>query len=390
MFKPTADVLRSEKDIDLGILRRARKSTSQPSQAQWEMACKFVVSATANSLSDLALAARAGSNPNTPPGSVDTFADDGSGPNRHIPRPLRYPVTHPSVAAVISDALAGISLDTPAVYRAASDEYGLWRCELKDCGYFFDPHAVCAEAVEYLGNFRAGQDGIVVAPNGTGRIASGNPAGARAVVQLLACHHYESAHLSAVGIEMMVSPTLRPADGQHLITWRWQAARVEREEDVQVAVNGDERRLTQVLRHWIADKGARVTERLRRPLLASYRLWLRGDRAERQRIVEVAQSTHESDYDIAHQLHAHYRRTKSDDTAIAAGKAHKRAELFSEDIANFESLPRRPWPRDWPRAWMHLSNAAREEIMAAHGSGDHLRRVEVERRVYGHPWVGKW
>ncbi|VDC07004.1 unnamed protein product [Peniophora sp. CBMAI 1063] len=382
----TEDQLRDEQQFHLGILRRMRRTADaedQPSQTQWDMAAETIVLATMNSMSDVALAARAGSRLSTPAPSVDTFTDDGTGNNRHIPRFMRQPITPPSVAEAIAEALPGVALDVPAVYRVAENEYGLWCCEAAHCGHFIDPARLRVDEIQFVRAFAAGEAAVSVDANGFGRISKGNANAARAALQLLVYNHYNVSHLSARGLNMFVSPIVRCSDGQHSVTWGWKTTWVAHVERAKQGSDGDRRRLAQALRHWIAEKGAAATERLRRPLLARYRLWARSDRLERKRTVQRLKAVGETDYDVAFQLRTHQRVADRTDEAIEVFDAHARAETLSEDIARFENFPRQPWPRDPPHGWETLKETQRQAIRELWLAADHMGLADLEEVVYG-------
>ncbi|VDC00066.1 unnamed protein product [Peniophora sp. CBMAI 1063] len=388
---PSVEDLVEERARHHDILKLAYKHARQgyqPSRETWEMTSKAVVAGTLSSLSDIALAVY-GSTASTPVHSEESFVDDGSGPNRHIPSCVRHPLTPPSVLAVIGEVLPDIDIDAPACHAAAANLYGLWHCPAVDCSHIVDVTHIRAGDLEFLLQHAAGKAATLVAPSGIGRITAGDPSNARAALQLLVYRHFERGHLSRRGLEMIVSPTVRLLDGQHTVTWRYKSDWVELMPDLQSASADDERRVTQMLRQWLSDKGSRVCDRLRRPNWVKYRLWARRDRAERQQTVRAALEAGHSDYEAAFELFRHIRLGNARDDDSEVFQAYVRAEGLDRDVLNFMMLPVRPWPREYP-AWASLSEAEREEIMNVYASADHEAQLKCERRIYNYPFLVDW
>ncbi|VDC00062.1 unnamed protein product [Peniophora sp. CBMAI 1063] len=380
-----------EKVHNLGLLESAHELVSkggQPPRETWAYAAKAVVVGTLNSLSDIALAVY-GSSSSIPMHSEESFVDDGMGPVRHIPSCVRQPTSPPSVVAVIAEALPGIDIDSLACHAAATNLYGFWTCPSADCSHFIDVLSLRAHEFAFLRQFDIGRAASAVAASGKPRVISGNPTAARAALQLLAYQHYESAHLSRCGLEMVVSPTTRSSDGLHIVTWRWKPDWVELMPDIQAACADDERRLMRGLREWISGKGARVCDRLRRPYWVKVRLWARADRSERQRIVRDALDGGHSEYEAAFEL---FRACHLGDLCEAdpdVREAYARGEELDRDVLHFTMLPARPWPREYP-AWGSLSEKERQKIIDVYVSADHEARVKCERRVYNYPFLVPW
>lgn len=368
---------------------------------------KCVVVGTLNSLSDVALAVY-GSNVHTPVHSAESFVDDGSGPNRHIPGFLRQAITPASVLDVIHRELPNIDIDEPAYQRAAVNLYGLWCCPDGDCDYFLDAARVRADELAFIRQYDVGSTFTSALPSGFGRIVSGNPMGARAVLQLLAYWHFEVAHLGRRGVEMVVAPTMRTTDSQvcsrasqfcvsvleltsaqQVVSWRWKPDWVEIMPDIQAAAAQDEQGLTHAVRHWLSEKGARVCNRLRRPYWVKYRLWARADRAHRKELLRSALDVGQNEHDAVLRMFTECRLEDLTERNAEAFEAHAQGEALDRDVDNFRLLTVRPWPRAFP-TWEGLSDAERNEIMTVYATGDHDALLSCERRIYHYPWLCDW
>ena len=159
--------------------------------------------------------------------------------------------------------------------------------------------------------------------------------------------------------------------------------------DIETAAKDDERHLAQILRRWLSEKGARACDRLRTPHWVKYRLWARADRAERKRIISACLDRGNSHYNAVVELYRETELGEQSDACREAADAYALGEELDRDVANFEALTWRPWPREYP-TWESLSDNEKDEIVTVYATGDRQALLQCEHRIYRYPWLVKW